>query len=293
MCSRGRQASLVTAITQDTLVKTQSLFRICVVVLSSITSRSVAAAAASSLMRFSPSPSCRGDAANPWLESAFITHVGCLSRHLFVCSQSIAIACVSCRVSPLLVCPSEYRHCLCFFCWFSQSTTIACVSVFSASGTARARSFSTHERSRTTESTVSEHIDHKDRQQLQLFQRLALRRGRASFCNICQHTSSQPPIAGLFVTPWNKDDMGDGVPTDQLSHNHCDCTDSHCNSHIVTSCVFVLVLHSHHKSIGGRLLLLPRAARDGIALCHLSRQDTSRGVPSQGRHWSKVCACRR
>ena len=54
----------------------QSLFRICVVVLSSITSRSVAAAAASSLLRFSPSPSCRGDAANPWLESAFITHFG-------------------------------------------------------------------------------------------------------------------------------------------------------------------------------------------------------------------------
>ena len=116
---------------------------------------------------------------------------------------------------------------------------------------------------------------------------------RESFCDICQHTSSRPPFAGLSVTPWNKDDMGDGVPTDQLSHNHCDCTDSHCNSHIVTSCVFVLVLHSHHKSIGGRLLLLPQAARDGLALCHLSRQDTSRGVPSQGRHRSKVCACRR
>ena len=124
VCSRGRQASLVTAITQDTLVKTQSLFRICVLVLSSITSRSVAAAAASSLMRFSPSPSCRGDAANPWLESAFITHFGCVSRHLFVCSQSIAIACVSRRVSPLLVFPAEYRHCFCF----PQSIAIACVS---------------------------------------------------------------------------------------------------------------------------------------------------------------------
>ena len=41
------------------------------------------------------------------------------------------------------------------------------------------------------------------------------------------------------------------------------------------------------------LLLLPQAARDRLALCHLSRQDTSRGVPSQGRHRSKVCACRR
>ena len=165
--------------------------------------------------------------------------------------------------------------------------------MFSASGTARSRSFCTHERSRTTESSVFEHIHHKDRRQLQLFQRLALRRDWASFCDICQHTSSRPPFAGLSVAPWNKGDMGDGVPTDQLSHNHCDCTDSHCYSHIVTSCVFVLVLHSHHKSIGGRLLLLPQAARDGLALCHLSRQDTSRGVPSQGRHRSKVCACRR
>uniref|UniRef100_A0A7S1AUT0 Uncharacterized protein n=1 Tax=Noctiluca scintillans TaxID=2966 RepID=A0A7S1AUT0_NOCSC len=26
----------------------------------------------------------------------------------------------------------------------------------------------------------------------------------------------------------NKDDMGDGVPTDQLSHNHCDCTGGRC-----------------------------------------------------------------
>ena len=35
----------------------------------------------------------------------------------------------------------------------------------------------------------------------------------------------------------------------------------------------------------------PQAAQDGLALCRLSRQDTSREVPSQGRHWSKVCAC--
>ena len=31
-------------------------------------------------------------------------------------------------------------------------------------------------------------------------------------CDICQRTSSRPPFAGLFVTPRNKDDMGDGVP---------------------------------------------------------------------------------
>ena len=168
MCCRGRQASLVTAITQDTLVKTQSLFRVCVVVLSSITSWSVAAAAASSLMRFSLGPSCRGDAATPWLESAFISHAGCVSRHLFACFRSTTIACVSFGVPPLLR-----------------------VSVFSASSAARARSFCTHERTRTTKSTVFEHIHHKDRRQLQLIQRPALH-GRASLAAVSssRHISS-------------------------------------------------------------------------------------------------------
>ena len=44
----------------------------------------------------------------------------------------------------------------------------------------------------------------------------------------------------LLVTPRNKDDVGDGIPADQLSHNRCECTDSHCNSHIVAWCLFVL-----------------------------------------------------
>ena len=51
--------------------------------------------------------------------------------------------------------------------------------------------------------------------------------------DICQCTSFRRLFAVLFVTPRNKDDTADGVPTDLLSHNHCDCTDSHCNSHIV------------------------------------------------------------
>ena len=73
--------------------------------------------------------------------------------------------------------------------------------------------------------------------------------------DICQHTSSRPLFAALFVTPRNKDDKGVGVPTDQLSHNHCDCTDGHCNSHIIASCVCFcasLCPISYHKSIGGR-----------------------------------------
>ena len=99
----------------------------------------------------------------------------CITPSLCVFLESIAIACVSWRVSPMHVFP----------CSFSP-------------GTARARSLYTHERSRTTESTIFEHIHHKDRRRLQLFQRLALRQGRASFCDICQHTSSRPPIAGLL-----------------------------------------------------------------------------------------------
>ena len=102
-CYRGRQASFVTVNTQDILIMTDLLFRVFVVVLSSITSGSVVAAAASSLMRFSSSAICRGDEANPWLESAFITHFGCVSSHRVVCfPQSLAIACFR-RVSPLLV----------------------------------------------------------------------------------------------------------------------------------------------------------------------------------------------
>ena len=63
-------------------------------------------------------------------------------------------------------------------------------------------------------------------------------------CDICQHTSSRPLFAGLLVTPRNKDDMGDGVPTDQLSLNLCDCTDSHCNSLIVLRvCLCFLLSH--------------------------------------------------
>ena len=65
--------------------------------------------------------------------------------------------------------------------------------------------------------------------------------------DICQYTSFPPLFAGFFVTPRNKDDMGVGVPTDQLSHNHRDCTHGHCNSHIVLR-VCLCFLLSHHLS---------------------------------------------
>ena len=98
--------------------------------------------------------------------------------------------------------------------------------------------------------------------------RSLLRRGRASFCDICH-----PLFAGRWLVsalpPANR----------RARLNTCRSRPESARS---TRCrcynVFDLELHSHHKSIGGRLLLLPQAARDGLALCHLSRQDTSRGV---------------
>ena len=79
------------------------LFRVCVVVLSSVTSRSVAAAAARSLMRFSPS--CRGESL-----------VGVRVHHSFWL----------CLTPSLCVFPAVYRHCLCFFLVSAESRHCLC-----------------------------------------------------------------------------------------------------------------------------------------------------------------------
>ena len=85
--------------------------------------------AARVLPRFSqlPSPTCRGDAANPSLESAFSTHL--VVSLFFVSGDAIA-------------------------CDFLSGDAIACASVFIWSGTARARSFCTHQRSRLTNTSL-------------------------------------------------------------------------------------------------------------------------------------------
>ena len=124
--------------------------------------------AASSLVRFSLCPSCRGDAANPWLVSAFITHFGCVSHHRFVYFR---------RVSSLL-CISVF-----FFC-FRRCTR-------------------THQCSRITESTVFEHIHHKDRRQLQLFQRLALNDRTASY--VCARSRHICSISFCLYVPTERD----------------------------------------------------------------------------------------
>ena len=53
-------------------------------------------------------------------------------------------------------------------------------------------------------------------------------------------------------------------------------------------CVYSSVILPSQDDLA-QYLLRPGAARDGLALCNLSRQDTSRGVPSQDRHRSKLC----
>ena len=97
---------------------------------------------------FFSSPELPRRRANSWLESAFITHFGCVSRHRFVCfPQSLVIACVFSqslvialcfflvfsrvssllvyfrRVSSLLCVSVEYRHCFVFLFGFSCQQT--------------------------------------------------------------------------------------------------------------------------------------------------------------------------
>ena len=98
---------------------------------------------------------------------------------------------------------------------------------------------------------------------------------RASFCG-----------AFLWYTMRNKDDMDDGVPTDQRSHNHCDCTDCHCSSHSVASCVCLRISSQPlSQDDGGGYLpqcLRPQAVRHGHALCHLSRHTSQSHLPRAG-----------
>ena len=98
-CSHGCKASLVTVITQDTLVKTHLLFRVFVVVFSLITSRWVAAAAASS---------ARSDA---FLHCFLARSVAATRRILVGVSVHHSCGCVSflvCKATPLFVLPCSF-----------------------------------------------------------------------------------------------------------------------------------------------------------------------------------------
>ena len=66
-------------------------------------------------------------------------------------------------------------------------------------------------------------------------------RARASLVTVActRHMWSASCYVAFFMSLGNKDDMV--FPTDQLSHNHFHCTHGHCNNHIVTSFVCVLL----------------------------------------------------
>ena len=85
--------------------------------------------------------------------------------------------------------------------------------------------------------------------------------------------------------------MGDGVPTDQLSHNHCDCTDSHCRSHIVASCVFVPLVPTattrRRRRVPSTMSTSPSSSRRASVVS--SCQDTSRKVTLPGRAAEDSC----
>ena len=101
-------------------------------------------------------------------------------------------------------------------------------------------------------------------------------------CDICQRTS--PGLfAGLFVTPRNKDDMGDGVPTDQLSHNHCDCTDRHCNSHIVLPFVPSPITSPSAAEAAQRLRRDEGVSRRVAAASRRSERSARRAGPGEAR----------
>ena len=111
VCSRGRQASLATANTQDILVMTHLLFHVCVAgFFPFITRRSVAAAVATSLMRFST-------ASQPGL-----------SRRRGECSRSVSVhhSFWLCLTPSLCVFSAESRHCSCI----PQSLAISSVFRF-------------------------------------------------------------------------------------------------------------------------------------------------------------------
>ena len=140
----------------------------------------------------------------------------------------------------LLVCSFfvKQRHCLCFrflLVWRSTRTQFLLASAITID-----------------ENRNFQHLLHIDRRQLQLSRRRCLHGCTASFVRCRSRNIFSASFCG--AVPRNKDDMGDGVPTEQLSRNDCDCTDSHCNSHIVASCVFALLVPTTSQDDDGGYL---------------------------------------
>ena len=148
-----------------------------------------------------------------------------------------------------------------------QSTVVACVSVF----------FCVRHSTRTQFLHASAGTDHR----IHSFQAHPSQRSTAAAAlqaslaarlhgNLCEipfkgHLSSRSLFAGHWpVSALPPAKRCAWLKTCRSRPVSARCTRCRCYN------VFVLVLHSHHKSIGGRLLLLPQAVRDWQALCHLS-----------------------
>ena len=87
----------------------------------------------------------------------------------------------------------------------------------------------------------------------------------------------------------NKDDTGDGVPTDQLQHNHCDCTGGHCSNHTVASCVCASHLNPCHKTTtAGTPSTMSSSPSSSTRASLVSSVKTFHKATSQDRH-SGLC----
>ena len=109
----------------------------------------------------------------------------------------------------------------------------------------------------------------------------------ASFVRTRSRYISPASLCGAlwWYTTTNKDDMGDGVPTDQQSHHHCDWTDSPLQQPL---CHFVCVCASRPKPLsqddgGGDLAQCPRPKHFGTGSPCVTCHDTSHNASLPGR----------
>ena len=111
-------------------------------------------------------------------------------------------------------------------------------------------------------------------------QRLVLRRDRASFCDICQHTLSRFPFVGFLSHHGTKTTWAMAFP--RISCCTTTATVLTATATVTLSlraCLFLCSTPIISPSAADSFNF-HKAARDGLALRHLSRQGTSREASS-------------
>ena len=99
---------------------------------------------------------------------------------------------------------------------------------------------------------------------------------------LAQDTSTRPPSGGFFVIP---DDMGDEVPTDQLSHNHCDCTDCskpHCRFRVCFVLLVSTLVTRRPRRVPSTMSTSPSSSTRASLVFHLSRHISPSHPPRTG-----------